>query len=309
MDQVSDLRSLISSVEAKWRATSSCSRPREPSPRARTNSSRCSCCSPTTAIRRLRRRPKPPSRRLPRGPLTGFLAQIGRDERDAGVFRRRAAFSRRRWRRSTPSEPLVDTSTESATGARRTSRNRRSRDCCRRCPVIERMKLAMKGTREQRAVLVRDSNRLVASAVLSSPKLTESEVEAFTKMGNVSEDVLRVIGTNRSWLKNYAVVRGLCRNPKTPPAIAMQLIHRLNERDLKVALDRSEHLGSVARARAQDPDEGEVRLAVRRAFRSARLRPIPSAAPPALPCTRPPCCGPSSVFNDLSRSIARSKSR
>ena len=43
-------------------------------------------------------------------------------------------------------------------------------------------------------MLVRDRNRLVASAVLSSPKLTESEVEAFTKMGNVSEDVLRVIG-------------------------------------------------------------------------------------------------------------------
>ena len=102
------------------------------------------------------------------------------------------------------------------------------------------MKLAMKGTREQRAMLVRDANRLVASAVLSSPKLTESEVEAFTKMGNVSEDVLRVIGTNRSWLKNYAVAAGLCRNPKTPPAIAMQLIHRLNERDLKMlSMDRN----------------------------------------------------------------------
>ena len=51
------------------------------------------------------------------------------------------------------------------------------------------MKLAMKGTREQRAQLVRDMNRMVAAAVLRSPKLTESEVEAFTKMGNVSEDV------------------------------------------------------------------------------------------------------------------------
>ena len=102
------------------------------------------------------------------------------------------------------------------------------------------MKLAMKGTREQRSMLIRDSNRLVASAVLSSPKLTESEVEAFTKMGNVSEDVLRIIGTNRSWLKNYAIAAGLCSNPKTPPAIAMQLIHRLNEKDLKMlSIDRN----------------------------------------------------------------------
>ena len=117
-------------------------------------------------------------------------------------------------------------------------------------PVIERMKLAIKGTREQRATLVRDSNRLVAAAVLSSPKLTDSEVETFTKMGNVSEDVLRVIGTNRGWLKNYSVTAGLCRNPKTPPAISMQLIQRLNERDLKMlAIDRnvSETVRGLAR--------------------------------------------------------------
>ncbi|HET7695061.1 MAG TPA: hypothetical protein VFK57_05080 [Vicinamibacterales bacterium] len=99
--------------------------------------------------------------------------------------------------------------------------------------VLERMKLAMKGTREQRAVLVRDSNKLVAAAVLSSPKVNEAEIETFTKMGNVSEDVLRIIGQNRSWTKNYAVILGLCRHPKTPPAIAMSFVQRLNERDLK----------------------------------------------------------------------------
>ena len=106
--------------------------------------------------------------------------------------------------------------------------------------VLERMKLAMKGTREQRAVLVRDSNKLVAAAVLSSPKLNESEVETFTKMGNVSEDVLRIIGQNRSWTKNYGVILGLCRHPKTPPAIAMSFVQRLNERDLKaLSTDRN----------------------------------------------------------------------
>ena len=99
--------------------------------------------------------------------------------------------------------------------------------------VLERMKLAMKGSREQRAVLVRDSNKLVAAAVLSSPKVNEAEIEAFTKMGNVSEDVLRVIGQNRSWTKNYGVILGLCKHPKTPPAIAMSFVQRLNEKDLK----------------------------------------------------------------------------
>jgi hypothetical protein len=106
--------------------------------------------------------------------------------------------------------------------------------------VLDRMKLAMKGTREQRAVLVRDSNKLVSAAVLSSPKVNEAEIEAFTKMGNVSEDVMRIIGQNRAWTKNYGVILGLCRHPKTPPAIAMSFVQRLHEKDLKmISTDRN----------------------------------------------------------------------
>lgn len=106
--------------------------------------------------------------------------------------------------------------------------------------IMQRIKIAMKGTREQRAQLVRDSNKLVAAAVLSSPKLTEAEVESFAKMANVTEDVLRTIATNRNWTKNYGVVAGLSRNPKTPPAISMQMLPRLNERDMKMlAMDRN----------------------------------------------------------------------
>src|SRR5262245_43981441 len=91
-------------------------------------------------------------------------------------------------------------------------------------PIVERMKLAMKGTRAQRSQLIPDSNKLVAAAVLSSPKLTETEVEAFAKMANVSEEVLRAIAINRTWMKNYGVVAGLTRNPKTPPGISMHLV-------------------------------------------------------------------------------------
>jgi hypothetical protein len=107
-------------------------------------------------------------------------------------------------------------------------------------PIIERMKLAMKGTRAQRAQLIRDSNKLVAAAVLSSPKLTETEVESFAKMANVAEEVLRTIAMNRTWTKNYGVVAGLAKNPKTPPALSMNLLQRLNDRDLKMlAIDRN----------------------------------------------------------------------
>lgn len=125
--------------------------------------------------------------------------------------------------------------------------------------VLEKMKAAMRGTREERAILVRDPNRLVAAAVLSSPKLTGQEVETIAKMANVAEEVLRVIGTNRNWTKSYGVVAGLVRNPKTPVAIALNLLQRVNDRDVKLlALDRNipEPVRMAARKRAANAQMG-----------------------------------------------------
>jgi hypothetical protein len=125
--------------------------------------------------------------------------------------------------------------------------------------VLEKMKAATRGTREERAILVRDPNRLVAAAVLSSPKLTGQEVEAIAKMANVAEEVLRVIGTNRNWTKSYGVVAGLVRNPKTPVAIALNLLQRVHDRDVKLlALDRNipEPVRMAARKRAANARTG-----------------------------------------------------
>lgn len=106
--------------------------------------------------------------------------------------------------------------------------------------VLERMKVAMRGTREQRATLVRDPNKMVAVAVMSSPKLSEPEIESFAKMTTVTEEVLRIIGMNRAWTRNYGVALALTRNPKSPPAIALSMVSRLAERDMKqIASDRN----------------------------------------------------------------------
>jgi hypothetical protein len=99
--------------------------------------------------------------------------------------------------------------------------------------VAQRMTLAMKGSREERAVLVRDPNKIVAVAVLSSPKLTETEVESIAKMANVSDEILRIIGFSRAWTKNYAVVHALVRNPKSPVAMSMNFLARLTDKDLR----------------------------------------------------------------------------
>jgi len=120
--------------------------------------------------------------------------------------------------------------------------------------VPEKVQAAMKGTREMRGVLIRDSNKLVALAVLSSPKMTESEVEAFAKMGSVGEDVLRTIGHTRAWVKNYGIVLGLVKNSKTPLAVSLTLLNRLNDSDVKkLSTDRNipESLRLAVRKRLQ----------------------------------------------------------
>jgi hypothetical protein len=100
--------------------------------------------------------------------------------------------------------------------------------------VAQRVALAMKGSREERAILIRDPNKIVGAAVLSSPKMTDSEAEAISKMANVSDDILRIIAHTRAWVKNYNIVVALSKNPKTPVAVSMNLLSRLNEKDLRM---------------------------------------------------------------------------
>jgi hypothetical protein len=100
-------------------------------------------------------------------------------------------------------------------------------------PVPDKIKAAMKGSREMRAILIRDPNKLVALAVLSSPKMTETEVESIPRMGSVSEDVLLTIAQSRAWTKNYGVVAALVKNAKTPLAMSLNMLNRLTEKDLK----------------------------------------------------------------------------
>lgn len=100
--------------------------------------------------------------------------------------------------------------------------------------------VALKGNRTERAILIRDPNRIVTSAVLGSPRVTEPEIEAFAAMRNVSDDVLRRIGANREWLKRYGVMCNLVKNPRTPIGISLNLVSRLGARDLKtISTDRN----------------------------------------------------------------------
>lgn len=116
--------------------------------------------------------------------------------------------------------------------------------------TAEKVVTALKGSREERAILIRDPNRIVSTAVLGSPRVSDAEIESFASMKNVSDQVLRAIGTNKDWNKHYGVVNGLVRNPRTPLSISIGLVSRLNPRDLKgIAVDRN--VPEVIRKQAQ----------------------------------------------------------
>jgi hypothetical protein len=102
-----------------------------------------------------------------------------------------------------------------------------------RMSVVQKVKAALTGTKEERMLLIRDSNKLVARAVMQSPKLTEDEVEKYASMKDVCEDALRVITLNRRFMKLYVVVRALVNNPRTPIDVGLHLVPRVNEFDLK----------------------------------------------------------------------------
>jgi hypothetical protein len=97
----------------------------------------------------------------------------------------------------------------------------------------DRIKLAMKGDREARGILIRDSNKVVCSAVVKNPRITEQEIENIAAMRTVADEVLRIIALNRTWIRSYIIIHNLARNPRTPIPTAMNILPRIRTKDLQ----------------------------------------------------------------------------
>lgn len=113
----------------------------------------------------------------------------------------------------------------------------------------DRVKLAMKGDREARNILIRDPNRIVAAAVVANPRITEQEIEKIAAMRSVPEDILRKIASDRQWARSYVIVHNLARNPRTPIANAMNILSRLQLKDL-AALSKNKNISDAIRRQA-----------------------------------------------------------
>lgn len=113
----------------------------------------------------------------------------------------------------------------------------------------DRMKLAMKGDREARSILVRDSNKVVCSAVVKNPRITEQEIENISAMRTVADEVLRIIAMNRSWARAYPIIHNLVRNPRTPIPTAMNILPRIRTKDLQT-LSQNKNVSEAVRRQA-----------------------------------------------------------
>jgi hypothetical protein len=99
--------------------------------------------------------------------------------------------------------------------------------------VKDRIKLGLKGDREARAILIRDPNKVVATAVVNNPRITDHEVESIAAMRTVADEVLRLISMNRAWARSYTIIHNLVRNPRTPITTSIGILPRIRTKDLQ----------------------------------------------------------------------------
>jgi hypothetical protein len=113
----------------------------------------------------------------------------------------------------------------------------------------DRTRLALQGDRESRNILIRDPNRIVAQAVVNNPRITDQEIEKIAAMRSIPEEILRQIAASRQWSRNYSIVHNLARNPRTPIANCMNILPRLQMKDLNI-LAKNRNVSDAIRRQA-----------------------------------------------------------
>lgn len=117
--------------------------------------------------------------------------------------------------------------------------------------VTQKIRRALLGSSAERMMLVRDSNRLVATAAIRSPLIQEPEIVRISSSRSVDEDILRTIANNREWTRSYQIKLNLVMNPRCPFMFAAKLMPLLRETDLKAIAKSKNVSGSVATAARQ----------------------------------------------------------
>ena len=119
-----------------------------------------------------------------------------------------------------------------------------------RMTMSQKIKLSMSGAKEARGLLIRESSKIIALGVLANPRITIGEVEFFAKSTNLSEDVIRKIGSNAEWTRKPSITSALVNNPKTPVGISIGFVPRLSVKELGL-LESSRNIPAAVRSAAR----------------------------------------------------------
>ncbi len=120
-----------------------------------------------------------------------------------------------------------------------------------RMTTSAKIRVATLGSGTQRAILIRDANKLVCMAVIKSPGIRESEIMQYSKFRSLPEEAIRYMATNREWTKHYGVKLNLVQNPRCPLEIALRFMNFLRVNDVR-ALERDKNIPqAVANAARQ----------------------------------------------------------
>lgn len=116
--------------------------------------------------------------------------------------------------------------------------------------IGEKIKMALTGDKEWRKILIKDANKLVSGGVLKNPRITEPEVLTILKSGVQNDEIMRLICSNKEWVKNYQIRKALIENPKTPLASALRFLGTMNEKDVS-GYAKSRNISSVLATQAK----------------------------------------------------------
>jgi hypothetical protein len=116
--------------------------------------------------------------------------------------------------------------------------------------IGEKIKLALRGNRDARAILIRDAQKLIRRFVLQNPRVTDTEVVAVARNRSADEELLRVIADRREWMRNYQIRLALATNPKTPLVLALKQLTTLTDGDLRL-LTKSKNVSATVASQAR----------------------------------------------------------
>ncbi|HEX9078617.1 MAG TPA: hypothetical protein VF795_03440 [Desulfuromonadaceae bacterium] len=116
--------------------------------------------------------------------------------------------------------------------------------------IADKIKMALTGDKEWRALLVKDSNKLVSGSVMKNPRITEAEVLSVVKSGVQNDEIMRLICANKEWIKNIKIRKALVENPRTPVPNALRYLSTLSEKDI-ATYAKSKNISSVVSTQAR----------------------------------------------------------